>query len=161
MVNTRSRAVRGLSRALSYAPGSEAATDHPTPSHGGPAMPSSDLAALYKQIHTLSLNELDALPYGAIQLNKEGTIVKYNKFESTMAGVAKESAIGKNFFREVAPCTDVKAFHGRFKEGIARKKLHEKFRYHFPFKDKPRNVLITLFYHAESDHVWVFVQPLE
>lgn len=124
-------------------------------------MLSTDLAALYKQVHTLSSTELDALPYGAIQLSKEGTIVNYNSYESTMAGVPKANAIGKNFFRDVAPCTDVKAFHGRFQEGIARKKLHEKFRYHFPFKHKPRNVLITLFYHEESDHVWVFVQPLD
>jgi photoactive yellow protein len=124
-------------------------------------MLSTDLAALYKQVHTLSSAELDSLPYGAIQLNKEGTIVSYNKYESTMAGVPRETAIGKNFFRDIAPCTDVKAFHGRFKEGVSRRQLHEKFRYHFPFKKNPRTVLITLFYHEESDHVWVFVQPID
>lgn len=124
-------------------------------------MLSTDISTLYKHVHTLSLSELDALPYGAIQLNKEGTIVSFNRYESAMAGVPQEHAIGKNFFRDIAPCTDVKAFHGKFKEGIARGSLHEKFRYHFAFKQNPRNVLITLFYHDATGHVWVFVQPLD
>src|SRR5687767_1986278 len=110
-------------------------------------MLTSDLAAMYKQVHTLSAQELDELPYGAIRLDKEGRILSYNRYESTLSGVPQESARGKNFFKDVAPCTDVKEFHGRFKEGVARKKLHEKFRYHFPFKKNPRTVLITLFYH--------------
>lgn len=115
----------------------------------------------YQTLHTLSERELDELPYGAIRLDKNGTIISYNRFESILAGIAKENAIGKNFFREVAPCTDVQAFRGRFQEGVANKKLHEKFRYHFPFKNNARNVLITLFYHDETDEVWVFVQPIE
>lgn len=115
----------------------------------------------YQTLHTLSERELDELPYGAIRLDKTGKIISYNRFESMLAGIARENAIGKNFFREVAPCTDVQAFRGRFQQGVANKKLHEKFRYHFPFKKNPRNVLITLFYNAESDDVWVFIQPIE
>jgi photoactive yellow protein len=124
-------------------------------------MLTSDLAAMYKQVHTLSSQELDQLPYGAIRLDKEGKILSYNRYESTISGVAKDRALGRNFFKDIAPCTDVKEFHGRFKEGIARKKLHEKFRYHFPFKKNPKTVLITLFYHDDTEEVWVFVQPME
>jgi photoactive yellow protein len=124
-------------------------------------MQTTDLAAMYKQIHTLSPHELDELPYGAIKLDKEGKILNYNRYESAISGVPREHAIGKNFFREVAPCTDVQKFHGRFKEGVARRKLHEKFRYHFPFKKSPRTVLITLFYHDDTQHVWVFIQPMD
>jgi photoactive yellow protein len=124
-------------------------------------MLSSDLAALYKQIHTLTPAELDELPYGAIQLDNEGKILSYNRYESALSGVLQERAVGKNFFKDIAPCTDVKEFHGRFKEGVARKKLHEKFRYHFPFKKNPKTVLITLFYHTDTNDTWVFVQPID
>lgn len=120
-----------------------------------------DLESLYTTVETLSPKALDELPHGAIQLDKDGKILRYNHFESALAGVSRERAIGKNFFRDVAPCTDVAQFCGRFKEGVAKKKLHEKFRYHFPFKSSPQNVLITLFYNARSDTVWVFVQPID
>lgn len=121
----------------------------------------ADLSLLYKSVSNMTPQELDALPCGAIQLDKEGKIINYNKFESSLSGVRRDGAIGRNFFTELAPCTDVREFHGRFKEGVARKRLHEKFRYHFSFKKNPRNVLITLFYHEEQDKVWVFVQPID
>jgi len=69
--------------------------------------------------------------------------------------------VGRNFFRDVAPCTDVQDFHGRFKEGVARKQMHVKFRYHFAFKQNPRDVTVTLFYSTQSGSIWVFVQPQE
>jgi photoactive yellow protein len=117
--------------------------------------------ALFQKIDTMKETELDALPLGAIQLDAQGNILKYNAFESRLANVPKNMAVGKNFFRQVAPCTDVKEFYGRFKEGVAAKKLHEKFRYHFFFKKNPRDVVITLFYSGITATVWVFVRPLE
>jgi photoactive yellow protein len=117
--------------------------------------------SIYQKIHALSERQLDELPHGAIQLDKHGKILSYNRFESALSGVPRETAIGKNFFRDIAPCTDVARFHGRFLEGVAKKKLHEKFRYHFAFKARPRDVLITLFYNEAHDTVWVFVNPLD
>lgn len=124
-------------------------------------MLSPDLDILYTRVHTMTAEQLDDLPHGAIQLDKWGNILSFNRYESNLSGIPKEGAIGKNFFRDIAPCTDVAHFRGRFLEGVARKKLHEKFRYHFAFKQNPRNVLITLFYNEPKDTVWVFVQPVE
>lgn len=118
-----------------------------------------DLDPLYKRIDTLSTHELDALPHGAIQLARDGRVLRFNRFESTLSGLAPQNVVGRDFFKEVAPCTDVKEFRGRFDRGVRERKLHEKFRYHFAFKQKPRNVLVTLFFRAVDDTVWVFVQP--
>jgi photoactive yellow protein len=104
--------------------------------------------------------ELDNLPFGAIQLDMSGNVLKYNDFESRLAGLKKENAIGKNFFTEVAPCTNVKEFYGRFKDGVEKKRLHEKFRYHFAFKRNPMDVTVTLFYSDISRSIWVFVRPV-
>src|ERR1700729_3121179 len=71
---------------------------------------------------TLPEEEFNSLPFGAIQLDEEGRILRYNAFESKLSGIARDKALGKHFFTELAPCTDVKEFHGRFKEGVARKK---------------------------------------
>ena len=115
--------------------------------------------SLFEKIDSLTPEEVDMLPFGAIELNTDGTILKYNDFESAFAGVSKTSAIGKNFFTQVAPCTNVQEFHGRFKNGVAAQELHETFRYHFAFKHNPCNVTITLLYSDVTRTVWVFVRP--
>jgi photoactive yellow protein len=118
-----------------------------------------DLDPLYQRIATITPEELDELPHGAIQLDKRGHVLRFNSFESRLSGLPKERVIGRSFFKEVAPCTDVQEFHGRFERGVRERRLHEKFRYHFAFKQRPRNVLVTLFYRDTDDTVWVFVQP--
>lgn len=109
---------------------------------------------------SLSPTELDSLPFGVIKLDREGKILHYNDYESKLAGVEKSKALGRNFFTEIAPCTDVKAFHGRFKEGVARAELYETFRYHFAFKKNPRDVTVTLFYSKITGSTWVFIRPV-
>lgn len=110
-------------------------------------------------VESMTEDELNALPVGIIQLDCDGQILSYNDYESNFAGVNKVKAVGRNFFTQLAPCTNVQAFHGRFKEGVARKDLRETFRYRFNFKP-PRDVAITLFYSGVTESVWVFVRPL-
>ena len=55
---------------------------------------------------------LDALPYGAIQLTGDGVITAYSRAESELSGLSPDRVIGKNFFRQVAPCTAVREFQG-------------------------------------------------
>ena len=117
--------------------------------------------SLASVVDSLSEAELDQLPHGAIQVSIEGRVLKFNAYESQLANLKKESVIGKNFFKQVAPCTDVQEFYGRFREGVRTKNLHENFRYHFAFKQNPRDVTVTLFYSPTTDTVWVFVKPLE
>ena len=119
------------------------------------------LGLSFQKIDSMRPEQLDSLPFGAIQLDGQGRVQKFNMYESNLANLAKESVIGKDFFREVAPCTDVKEFSGRFREGVAKKALHAKFNYHFAFKQNPRDVSVTLFYSDITHSVWVFVQPIE
>lgn len=112
------------------------------------------------QVQDLTEQELERLPFGAIQLDTTGRILRFNGFESQISGISKEQAVGKLFFTELAPCTNVKEFHGRFKKGVARKRLQEKFRYHYSFKRNPLDVTITLFYSDLTQSIWVFVRPV-
>lgn len=125
-----------------------------------PADSVEESRSLFNKIDYMDESELDGLPHGAIQLDETGTILKYNLYESNMANVPKSIAIGRNFFKEIAPCTDVQEFYGKFKEGVAAKNLYAKFRYHFAFKKNPRDVVVTLFYSDITHSVWVFVRPL-
>ena len=106
----------------------------------------------------LSNDELDTLPFGMIQLDRDGRILKFNQAESELGGVAKSDAIGKSFFDDVAPCTKVQEFHGRFVDGVEKKNLHTVFDYVFRFRDgRQKNVVISMFYSASTDTVWVLV----
>lgn len=107
----------------------------------------------------LTETELDTLPVGMIQLDREGKVLKFNQTESTLARVSKQEAIGKNFFDDVAPCTKVQEFHGKFLEGVAQRNLHTVFNYEFKFKDgRRKDVVISMFYSASTETVWVLVQ---
>jgi photoactive yellow protein len=113
---------------------------------------------LFAKVDSINEAELDSLPYGVIQLDAEGKVLRYNSFESGLSGLAKEKVVGKNFFKQVAPCTDIQQFHGRFQRGVAAGELHCTFRFHFAFQHKPCDVTITLFYNRRDKTIWVLVQ---
>jgi len=55
----------------------------------------------------------DGLPFGVIRLTGDGVVEAYNDTEAQHARRSARSVIGRNFFTEVAPCTNVRAFAGR------------------------------------------------
>lgn len=113
-----------------------------------------------ESITRMQEQDLDTLPFGAIRLDKDGKVLSYNSAEAKLTGRDPKRVIGRNFFTEVAPCTNVQAFAGRFREGIAHKKLHAIFPYRFDFEMAPRDVTVTLFYSEQTDSAWVFVREM-
>ena len=111
-------------------------------------------------IATMTLEELDELPYGAIKLDAEGVILGYNLAEAKLAGRDPKRVIGKNFFTEVAPCTNVEGFAGRYHEGVAAGELHDRFEFLFDFEMRPTTVEIVLHYEKAFGCGWVFVRAL-
>jgi photoactive yellow protein len=112
-----------------------------------------------EQADVLTPGELDSLPVGMIQLDRTGKVLKFNQTESDLARVAAADAIGKSFFDEVAPCTKVQAFYGKFLEGVENRRLHTVFDYVFRFRDgRQKNVVISMFYSATTETVWVCVE---
>lgn len=87
---------------------------------------------------------LDLLPYGIIVVDEEGRVLYYNAREEEIAHRRREDVLGKNFFTEVAPCTQVQEFYGRFNETMHRAGLVADFHFNFPFPERPREVEITL-----------------
>lgn len=111
-----------------------------------------------ERIDSLADGELDELPFGVIHLDREGNILSFNQKESDLTGRSAAAVRGKNFFTEVAPCTNVQEFAGRFREGVAAGKLHAVFPYLFDFQMAPRRVWVTLFYSQETNSAWLFIR---
>jgi len=87
---------------------------------------------------------LDLLPYGVVVVDANGVILFYNRREEQISGMARDHVLGRNFFTEVAPCTAVQAFQGRFRNMMEQGIEREEFRFVFPFAQGPRTVQISL-----------------
>lgn len=109
------------------------------------------------QIPSVDRSNADTQPFGIVQVDDTGVIKLYNRWESEMAGVPVASAEGRNFFTQVAPCTNNRLMFGKFKDGVAKGELDSEFNYTFTYKMKPTNVQIRLFRHAPSATNWVLV----
>lgn len=116
---------------------------------------------LLSQIGTMSDAEIDALPFGVIELDASGVILRYNQYEEQFAERKSGEVVGRNFFTEIAPCTRVQKFHGAFQAGIAKGQLNEVFDFTFQFRSGPRGVRIRM---VQSDaprpSIWIFVTPV-
>ena len=63
-----------------------------------------DLPDLGPQLAALSEAELDLLDFGVIGFDDDTTVSKYNKLESTEAGLSAQRVVGQPLFTNVAPC---------------------------------------------------------
>jgi len=103
----------------------------------------SDESRLWR-LTDIAVDKLDELPFGAIVVDYSGTVVAYNQYEARMARMERESVIGRNFFRDIAPCTAVQAFEGRMRAFLSLPDhVSESFDYFFPFVHGSVDVTIT------------------
>ena len=109
---------------------------------------------------SLSAEEIDTLPFGAIQLDGAGKVLTYNATESAIAGRAKEAVIGRHFFNEIAPCCNTPGFRGLFDAGVKAGNLNALFDYVFDYRMNPIRVKIHMKAALADDTFWVFVRRL-
>lgn len=103
--------------------------------------------------------ELDSLPIGIIQVDDEGIILFYSQQESEFSGTSKEQARGRNFFTEVAPCTNNRLVYQPFREGITRDHLDFTIEYTFSVQMAPTNVILHLYRDPVTKTNWIIVHP--
>ncbi len=102
--------------------------------------------------------DVDRLAFGAIQLDGAGRILQYNAAEGAITGRDPKAVIGKNFFTEVAPCTNTPLFKGAFDTGVKQGNLNNIFEYTFDYNMKPTKVKVHMKKALVGDTYWVFVK---
>lgn len=109
---------------------------------------------------TLTGGDLDALPVGIIVVARDGTILEYNAYERALAGIGERPIAGLNFFRDVAPCTAVQDFEGRFAGFLdSHDTSIEPFQFVFPFKSGAQRVSVIFVRATDtSDRTMICVQ---
>jgi photoactive yellow protein len=119
-----------------------------------------DAADIANRLAGMSETQIDSLAFGAIELDENGRILKYNVKEGDITGRDPKSVIGKNFCTEVAPCTKTDQFYGAFKEGVKSGNLSTMFEYKFDYKMQPTKVKVHMKRALNGDTYWVFVKRL-
>lgn len=108
----------------------------------------------------MSDKQINELAFGAIQLDASGKILTYNAAEAGITGRNAESVIGKNFFQDVAPCTNTPKFKGVFDAGIKQDNLNTMFEYVFDYNMVPTKVKIHMKKAILGGSYWIFVKRL-
>ncbi len=110
----------------------------------------------------LPIERLDELPFGAIVIDPDGTIRVYNEYETRLSHFARQAVIGKNFFRDVAPCTAVQGFEGRLRSFLqTTDRVSESFDYFFPFPHGAVNVEITFLRLRQQGQILIAVERVD
>lgn len=113
---------------------------------------------LENTLANMSDKDLDSLNFGAIQVDANGTILQYNAAEGDITGRDPKEMVGKNFFRDVAPCTDSPEFKGKFDEGVKSGNLDAIFEYTFDYQMTPTKVKVQMKKAMTGDSYWIFVK---
>ncbi|WP_263818246.1 PAS domain-containing protein [Salinibacter sp.] len=136
------------------APGGSGDADEPEP-------PATDLAfddeGVGEELRHVDEDELNAAPFGIIQIDDAGVVQFYNRYESNLSGIDPADAVGANFFTELAPCSNNPLFFGRFKDGVREGGLDEYFTYTFTYQMRPTLVDVRL-YRDEAENNWILIQ---
>ena len=107
----------------------------------------------------LTGGDLDALPFGVIVVDRAGTILEYNAYERQLANMGQRHMVGLNFFHDVAPCTAIAEFEGRFEAFLDSTDTSiEPFEFVFPFPRGAQRVnVIFVRTSNESDRATICV----
>lgn len=90
-----------------------------------------------------AVDDIDSLPFGVIVVDRTGKILEYNAYETAMTGFKRERVMGRNFFHDVAPCTALQDFEGRFETFLSTSDTSiEPFEFVFPFIRGPQKVTV-------------------
>ena len=102
--------------------------------------------------------EFDSLSFGIIRLDLEGRVLAYNRAESLYSGMRQQHVIGRDWFRDLAPCTNTAKFYGKFKEGLAKGTVDSQFDYVFTRFSEP--IVRVHMLKAPGEDFWFLINRL-
>jgi photoactive yellow protein len=153
-----------LSRARSPSETSSASDDQPAaPGAEDPAPPVElDFAddRVGEKLRHATDEQIDAAEFGIIEVDDDGVVQQYNRYESRLSGIDRGDTIGESFFETVAPCTYDRLFYGRFQKGVEQDALDAQFTFRFTYRMTPTTVKIRM-HRDETERNWILVDPFK
>lgn len=112
-------------------------------------------------LDALSPEALDRLDQGVIALDAAGRVMSFSEGAASLSGFSASAVVGRHYFRDVVPSTNVPSFHGRFLSGLRRGRLNETFEFVFGRMPQPLRARIHLRASATPGRYWLVIAPLE
>lgn len=113
--------------------------------------------ATLARIDAMAADEMGELTVGVVRVDDAGVVGAINEAALDLAGVRLEHALGRNFFTELAPCTNNRLFYGMFRRGVAAGEMHLVFFYALTYKLSPTEVKVQLF-RSGPDSNWILIR---
>lgn len=101
-----------------------------------------------------SQSTLDELAYGVVEMDLAKIVLRYNATESNYSGLPARHVIGRQFFREVAPCSDNRHVAQRYDQSS----LDETITYVFSLRMKPVPVTLRMIKLASVPTMYLLVR---
>lgn len=98
-------------------------------------------------------NSYDQLEFGVVKMNLNNEVVSYNRQESEITGIDPLFTLGKNFFVQIAPCTN----NFMVAEKFRKSELDEELDYVFTHIMEPTKVRLRLLKSAAAQHQYMLV----
>ena len=116
-------------------------------------------ADIDNKLANMNASQIDDLAFGAIQLDAKGVIQQYNQAEGAITGRSPGQVLGKNFFTDVAPCTNTPKFKGAFDKVVAERSS-VMLEYTFDYQMSPTKVKVHMKPALVGGSFWIFVKRL-
>ena len=103
-------------------------------------------------------SRVELLPFGAIMVDQQGDVLRYNHVESGITGRPVSEVVGRNFFNDIAPCAKGQVFYNHFFRAVADGQVNTMFDYQFDYKMTATNVRIHMKSADASQGIWIFIK---
>jgi photoactive yellow protein len=113
-----------------------------------------DSPILPEELENATATTHDAADFGIIRMKGDGTVLAYNAYESRLSGLSVDGVLGKNFFTQIAPCTNNFMVAERYN---APEALDVTLDYVFTYKMKPTKVRLRLLKRAGAAEQYLAV----
>lgn len=127
-------------------------------------MPSSEATDTDVDLDALPPDALDRLDGGVIGLDAAGAVVVFSEGASALTGLSRDAVLGRDYFREVMPGTNVPGFRGRFLAGARRGLLDERFEYVFGRLPQPLRARVRMRHGRAAQGgpvTWLTIEAIE
>ncbi|MGA2562845.1 MAG: phosphonate transporter [Steroidobacteraceae bacterium] len=116
-------------------------------------LPSFDAPHIAAQLNCMSDGELDALPFGVIEMNHQFKVLRYNTAQSNHSTLPRARVIGQHLFREAAPWANSPRVAKRYRLDS----LDETIPYTLSLNMQPRPVTLRMVKPAYNERMYLLV----
>lgn len=113
-----------------------------------------DFDVLHDTLDGMTAEGLDQLAFGVIRMDLGGMVTAYNRTESQQSGIPAVRVIGRDFFVEVAPCTNNAMIAERYRRNTD---LDAEIDYVFTLRMRPTPVRLRLLKRTASGSQYMLV----